>query len=118
MEKMSDYEFLYSAHSTRNAIRRLTAAKHAKRRRVFCVAFVGADCLDFIENARGLTVYCWPQPGGTSSDGINRLLGKGAKVRFMDKLHSKVYWTEGVGCLIASANLSRSALGDGGLVET
>lgn len=74
--------------------------------------------MDFIPFASGLEVYCWPRPGGTNSDGLNRLLGAGANLRFADGFHSKVYWTEGVGCVVTSANLSRNALGDGGLAET
>jgi hypothetical protein len=111
-------KILYTSKAIREAIRDLFAKKHGKRRRVACVAFVGADCMDFIPFANGLEVYCWPQPGGTNSDGLNRLLSAGASLRFADGLHSKVYWTEGVGCVVTSANLSRNALGDGGLAET
>lgn len=109
---------LYSSKAIREAIRELFAKRHGKRRRVACVAFIGADCMDFIPFADGLQVYCWPQPGGTNSDGLNRLLSGGATLRFEDGMHSKVYWTEGVGCVVTSANLSRNALGDGGLAET
>jgi hypothetical protein len=111
-------KILYTSKAIREAIRDLFAKKHSKRRRVACVAFIGADCMDFIPFADGLQVYCWPQPGGTNSDGLNRLLSAGAKLRFADGLHSKVYWTDGVGCVVTSANLSRNALGDGGLAET
>jgi hypothetical protein len=41
----------------------------------------------------------------------------GASVHFVDKLHAKLYWVEGEGFVIGSANLTRNALGSGGLHE-
>jgi hypothetical protein len=85
--------------------------------RIVAVAFVGADALSFLTNPSGVAVYCWPQPGGTNPVGIERLVEAGAKVRFVDRLHTKIYWSRAKGTIIGSANLTTNALGDGGLRE-
>jgi hypothetical protein len=38
-------------------------------------------------------------------------------VFFVSNLHAKVYWAEGRGCIVGSANLSQNGLGEGGLHE-
>jgi hypothetical protein len=70
-----------------------------------------------LPNPRGIEVICSPTPGATSYDGLIALNEAGAILRFSDGLHAKVYWTESEGCLITSANLSKSALAVDGLVE-
>jgi hypothetical protein len=79
-------------------------------RRVAIVAFIGRDVLDFIEDPKGLEVYCWPNPVATNPDGVRALLNAGATVYFVDKLHMKVYWSSKHGYLIGSPNLSANAL--------
>lgn len=108
---------LYTSSDLRKSIRSLFIEKHKNKRRVVCVAYIGADCMDFIPYAKNLEVYCWPQAGGTNPIGLNRLLKAGAKVFFIDGLHTKVYWTDGVGAVVTSANLSRNALEEGNLLE-
>jgi phosphatidylserine/phosphatidylglycerophosphate/cardiolipin synthase-like enzyme len=66
---------------------------------------------------RGIELFCWPRPGGTDPDALRKLIKKGADVRFVDGLHMKLYWAEGRGAIVASANLSTNALGAGGLKE-
>jgi hypothetical protein len=55
--------------------------------------------------------------GGTHPDGIDALLTAGVNVRFVDRLHTKIYSGRSKGVVIGSANLSQNALGDGGLIE-
>ena len=110
-------EPLYAANDLRKGIRSLYLKKHNKCRRVACVAFIGADCLDYIPFAEGLEVYCWPKARGTNPQGLIRLIDAGAIVSFIDRLHTKVYWTEGIGTIVTSANLSQNALEEGNLLE-
>jgi hypothetical protein len=109
---------LYDAAATRKAIANLFDKQHRGRRRVACVAYVGQDCRKFIPDPKGVEVFCWPQVGATHPDGIQSLVDAGAIVWFVDRLHTKVYWTEGVGCVVGSANLTNNALfGEGKLRE-
>lgn len=85
--------------------------------RVIAVAYVGADALSFIPSPKNVTVYCWPQPGGTNPNGIDDLLRQGANVHFVERLHAKIYWSRTKGTLIGSPNLTANALGDKGLLE-
>lgn len=81
------------------------------------VAFVGKDGPGFLPpDVTDLEVICWPKAGGTHPEGVNALLAQ-HRVRFCDRLHSKVYWAQGRGMIVGSANLSRNALGAGGLDE-
>jgi len=45
------------------------------------------------------------------------LISLGANLQFADRLHMKVYWSEGSGVVVTSANLSTNALGVGDLKE-
>jgi phosphatidylserine/phosphatidylglycerophosphate/cardiolipin synthase-like enzyme len=84
---------------------------------VICAAYVGQDCLDFIPFAKGITVYCSKEPGATSADGLDRLISRGATVYFVRNLHAKLYWTEGVGVVIGSSNLTSNGMDDDRLIE-
>lgn len=86
-------------------------------RRVAIVAYVGADALSMLPNPQGVQIICSPTPGATSATAIGKLTERGADVSFADSLHMKLYWSAGRGCLITSANLSKNALGRGGLSE-
>jgi hypothetical protein len=89
----------------------------AKGERVIAVAYVGADALSFLPAPAGVTVYCWPQAGGTNPYGVEALVDAGAKVRFVKRLHAKVYWSSSRGALVGSANLTANALGEQALQE-
>lgn len=106
---------LYTSQSIRNAIVELMSPGNA--RRVAIVAFVGADARAYIPRPRGVEIVCWPKAGGTNPLELRRLKKLGAKIRFCDGLHMKVYWASGRGCVVTSANLSMNALGAGGLKE-
>ena len=88
-------------------------------RKVAIVGFVGSNALKHLpEDISGLEVVCWPKAGATHPDGIRQLLGiEGVSVSFCDNLHQKIYWREGTGLIVGSANLSENGLGDGGLHE-
>jgi hypothetical protein len=45
------------------------------------------------------------------------LIKKGVSIRFADRLHMKIYWSEAKGAVVASANLSTNAYGAGDLKE-
>jgi hypothetical protein len=81
-------------------------------------AYIGAHARSYISEAKGLTIYCWPQPGGTNPHAIEELQRDGANVHFVDRLHAKVYWSRARGVILGSPNLSSNALGEGGLIET
>src|ERR1051325_7986254 len=85
--------------------------------RVAAVAYVGADALSFLSAPTGITIYCWPQAGGTNPIAVEELVRNGIKVNFVKRLHAKVYWSQSRGALIGSANLTSNALGEGGLRE-
>jgi len=88
-----------------------------KVRRVAIVAFVGDGARAFLPRPKGVEIICWPKAGGTNPDELRKLKQMGARIRFVDGLHMKVYWTSGRGAVITSANLSTNALGSGGLKE-
>lgn len=85
--------------------------------RIAAVAFVGRDPLEWIPQAQGLRLYCWPLAGATHPDGIRALVAAGAEVHLVPRLHAKVYWSRRHGAVLGSANLSQNALGEGGLHE-
>ena len=88
-----------------------------RRRRVAIVAYVGKGAKTYLPNPKGLELYCWPQPGGTSAKAIRGLQRGGVDVSFADRVHMKVFWSQGHGAVVGSANLSDNALGVGGLHE-
>ena len=106
---------LTEARQIRSAVRDVLDS--AAGDRVVAVAFVGGDALSFCAAPRGVSVYCWPQPGGTNPAAIDQLLRAGAQVHFVHGLHAKVYWSRRRGTLIGSANLTANALGEAGLRE-
>lgn len=85
--------------------------------RVIAVAFIGANPLAWIPDPSEIEIYCWPKVGATVPDGIDALDKQGARVHFVDKLHTKIYWHRDHGAVVGSANLSHNALSDGGLTE-
>jgi hypothetical protein len=84
--------------------------------RVVITAYVGRNPVPLLGDVKGVSVYCSPSPSGTSAVGVLRLQAAGAAVYFSNALHMKVYWVEGRGALIGSANLSKHGL-RGGLAE-
>jgi len=86
-------------------------------RRVAIAAFVGEGARAFIRNPKGVEVICWPKAGGTNPLELRRLQKAGARIRFADRLHMKLYWAAARGAIITSANLSTNALGAGDLKE-
>ncbi|HKV23160.1 MAG TPA: hypothetical protein VJN93_01085 [Candidatus Acidoferrum sp.] len=86
-------------------------------RRVAIAAFVGDGARAFIRNPKGVEIICWPKAGGTNPLELSRLKKAGARIRFADRLHMKLYWAARRGAIITSANLSTNALGAGDLKE-
>jgi hypothetical protein len=108
-------ELLYNSSDVRKAIVRLF--RLSRGRRVAVVAFVGKGAEACLPKPKGLELICWPKEGGTHPDVVRDLIKRGAKVRFVDSLHMKLYWSEDQGAIITSANLSNNALGSGDLKE-
>ena len=106
---------LYTKSEVRSAITELFS--FANRRRVAITAFVGEGAGAFLPKPEGIELICWPQPGGTDPDAVRYLIASGVRVRFADGLHMKIYWAEGKGAVVTSANLSANALGAGNLRE-
>lgn len=108
-------KILYTSGAVRSALTALFSNPH--RRRVAIAAFVGGGAGAFLPNPKGIELICWPQAGGTNPSAIRELMAAGVQVKFADTLHMKVYWAEGKGVIITSANLSTNALGAGNLHE-
>lgn len=108
-------EVLHTSHEVKTKIRSIF---HDRRtRRVAIVAYVGRGAKTYLPNPKGLELYCWPQPGGTSAKAIRQLQRLGVTVFFADRVHMKVFWARRKGAVVGSANLSDNALGVGGLHE-
>ena len=108
-------KILYTSAEVRKTI--IEIFSKSKGRRVAITAFVGSGAEAYLPKPKGIELICWPKAGGTNPEAIRKLLKVGAKVRFADALHMKVYWTEDKGIVITSANLSINALGSGNLRE-
>jgi len=108
-------EVLYTAKSVRGAINTILCDPADER--VVISAFVGDGAEDLLPSAEGIQLICSPTPGGTNPNALRILMSKGVAVRFVDRLHMKVYWSSSHGAVITSANLSLNALGIGGLKE-
>lgn len=112
---LSHVKVLYTSRQVRSAITDLFS--FGRRRRVAITAFVGEGAGAFLPNPEGIELICWPQPGGTNPSAIRDVMASGVRVRFADGLHMKIYWAEGKGAVVTSANLSANALGAGNLRE-
>ena len=110
-------EVLYNSEAIKQKINELFENPGQADRRVALVAYVSRQYADYLPNPRDMEVICSPTPGVTSVAAVDGLIRAGAQVRFSDKLHMKVYWSELRGCVITSANLSANALGVRGLKE-
>ncbi len=108
---------LYHSSEIQACIRRLLGEPAPDDRRVILVAYIGTDGESYLPHPDSLHVICSPTPGATDPDTLRSLHKRGARVEFSDGLHMKVYWSEQRGCLITSANASRSALGAKSLKE-
>jgi len=106
---------LYTSSEVRRAI--IDLFYRSKGRRVAIAGFVGDGAESYLPRPKGIELVCWPKAGGTNPNSLRRLVKKGVVVRFADNLHMKVYWAEGQGAVITSANLSTNALGAGDLKE-
>lgn len=106
---------LYTSGEVRSAITALFSFPQC--RRVAVAAFVGEGAGAFLPYPKGIELICWPQAGGTSPAAVRDLMACGVRVKFADRLHMKVYWAEGRGVVVTSANLSVNALGAGNLRE-
>jgi hypothetical protein len=108
---------LYTAGEIHSHIRKIFEDPTVSDRRVALVAYLGAGAEAYLPDPSGLEVICNPQPGATSSIAVQRLIDRGASVKFAQKLHMKVYWSRQRGCVITSANATTNALGRNGLKE-
>jgi hypothetical protein len=106
---------LYTSADIRQEVVRLFSVSNG--RRVAISAFVGEGAEAYLPKPAGLELICWPKEGGTNPDVLRRLMKRGAKVSFVDSLHMKLYWSEDLGAVLTSANLSTNALGSGNLKE-
>ena len=110
-------DVLYNSSEIFKKIREVIGEPDSAGRRVVLVAYLGVAAETYLTYPDGLEIICNPQPGATDPEVIRKLLKRGAKVRFSDRLHMKVYWSETRGCIITSANASANALGKGDLKE-
>src|SRR4051812_26338296 len=108
-------KILYTSAEVRKAIIDLFTG--CKGRRVAVVGFVGDGAESYLPKPSGIELICWPKAGGTNPNVLRRLAKNKVIIRFADRLHMKVYWAEGTGSIVTSANLSANALGAGNLKE-
>lgn len=109
-------KFLYTSKEIRQAIAEIFRVGKDGRR-IALSAYVGDSADSYLPFPKKLEVICSPTPGATNPSAIRKLISLGATVQFVDGLHMKVYWSEGVGSVVTSANLSINAMGVGGLKE-
>ena len=109
------YRFLGSSKEVYGALRELFSLATRRKRRVALVAYVGRDATSLLPDFTRVELYCWPQVGATDPYSLAELQSPPNKVqvRLVDQLHMKLYWVEGTGFVVTSANLSKRALGDG-----
>ena len=113
--RASPVRILDSSSAIRRAIGELMSS--GAKRRVALTAFVGEGAGAFIHNPKAIEIICWPRAGGTNPVELKKLKAAGAKIRFADRLHMKLYWAAGRGVIITAANLTTNALGAGDLKE-
>lgn len=107
---------LYGSDEVHKSLKEMFGGKSAGRR-VVISAYLGSNAPAYLPNPKGITLVCAPQPGSTRVAAVESFRRSGANVLFAKDLHMKVYWSEGRGCLLTSANLSDRALGSGPLKE-
>lgn len=112
--KKKAIQYLENSQEIKNKLKTLF---DTDARKVAIVGFVGGNAVEYIPNFENLEIYCWPLAHATNPEGVIELKEKGASVYFKEKLHMKIYWAEGQGVIIGSANLSDNALGEKGLLE-
>lgn len=90
----------------------------AKSARVAVVGFVGEGAGTFLpDDPSGIQLICWDKAGSTNPDSLRALRKKNVEIFFSDRLHMKLYWSQGRGAIIGSANLSNNGLSPTGLQE-
>lgn len=111
--------FLRNSQAIKKRLHQLFSTKTRGHRRVIVVAYVGSNAPRLLPDYSGVDIYCWPQIGSTDPHALAELRSPrhGARIFLSDGLHTKLYWVENVGCVITSANLSSSALGQRTLHE-
>ena len=110
-----DIKVLRNSSEIRKAVWQLFSAP--KTRRVALVAYVGAHAQEYLPYPAGIDLICWDKEGSTDPDAIRTLRSLKVNVSFARNLHMKVFWAEGRGVIIGSANLSDNGLSDNGLHE-
>lgn len=112
-------QILRHSHAIRSRLRQLFSESTRGRRRVIIVAYVGRDAPRILPDYADVELYCWRQPGATDPNALARLCepDHGARIFLCDGLHMKLYWVDGIGSIITSANLSNRALGERTLHE-
>lgn len=103
------------AKQIRESIRKLL--DDASITRWVIVAFVGSGAEQYLPQPKGINLICWDKEGCTSPDAIRALRRQGVAVYFAQNLHMKIYYGQGRGISIGSANLSANGMGDDGLHE-
>jgi hypothetical protein len=108
-------EILVTSQQIRDKIRWVLGDAHDER--IVLVAFVGHDAVKFLDNPKGIQLYCWLKPSGTNPNGLRGLLGKEVELFAVENLHMKLYWSRKRGAVLGSANLSENALQNGVQLE-
>lgn len=102
---------LYTSADVYREISEVMSNPVANDRRVALVAYVGQKAEAFLPDPAGLQIVCSLKAGATDAEVLARFRERGARIYKADRLHMKVYWSRKKGCVITSANASRSAMG-------
>ncbi len=108
-------EILATSQQISDKIRWVLGDTHDER--IALVAFVGHDAAKFLDNPKGIQLYCWLKIPGTNPNGLRSLLNKGVDLFAVNNLHMKLYWSWKRGAVLGSANLSENALENGVQLE-
>lgn len=108
-------EILATSQQISDKIRWVLGDAHDER--IALVAFVGYDAAKFLDNPKGIQLYCWLKVPGTNPNGLRSLLSKDVDLFAVKNLHMKLYWSRKRGAVLGSANLSANALENGVQLE-
>lgn len=84
------------------------------KRADMAVAFWGRTALEMLQPKRGSRVICDLLSGACDPDEIKRLMEHGVEVKWLNRLHAKMYLTKSE-LIVGSANASINGLGEEGI---
>ncbi|MBU0654637.1 MAG: phospholipase D family protein [Gammaproteobacteria bacterium] len=84
------------------------------KNRIIVVAYVGDNAVSYLPVPEGINLYCSTSIPGTNPNSLRVLKKNGVNIYEVKNLHSKIYWSESLGVVVCSANLSNNGLSEDG----